>query len=127
MNITGSKRSWPSIKTISFESCDTCNPGELKITGRNYGKNTWENCIWGGLLLHCTAIDFANPCHNFVSNKDDWKDTNGNDICSNNGGMMRYFGFLPMIKYMKKNGAEKIWIASNSAILIGKPKSNCKI
>ena len=117
--ITGTLNNWSEEKTISFYSCDVTNPGKLSITG--FDNNSVEHCSWGGLLLHCTASDQTSPWHNFKTDMDHWRVENGNELCSNNEGMM---GVNPLPEFMQKlreYGAKKIWANRQKVTLIGSP------
>ena len=55
------------------DSCDQSHryePGVLTIEGWDY--QTENDCLYGGLLLHCIANDISNPWHNFVTDQTHW-------------------------------------------------------
>ena len=118
MTIKGDINNWPIEKNISFYSCDVTNPGKLKIEGVDY--NSKDHCTWGGLLLHCTASDQTSPWHGFKSDTIQWKDENGNEPCSNNGGMI-HAGMPSFMKRLRQSGAKKIWANRQKVILTGSP------
>ena len=60
------------------DSCDQSHryePSVLGIEGWDY--QTENDCLYGGLLLHCIANDISNPWHNFVTDQTHWKLSDG--------------------------------------------------
>ena len=108
---------WQAEKTITFESCDSWNPGQLSIKGEDVNKKL--NCVFGGLMLHCTASDTNSPWHNFKSDNVHWTDENGEKPCQNNDGI--YSLYHPTSKKLREKGAKKIWAPRQTVTLIGTP------
>ena len=108
---------WQAMKTITFESCDSWNPGQLSIKGEDVNKKL--NCVFGGLMLHCTASDTNSPWHNFKSDNIHWTDENGKKPCQNNVGI--YSLPQPTCSKLREKGAKKIWAPRQTVTLIGTP------
>ena len=89
------------------------------ILGTDY--NDKDNCIWGGLLLGCTASRSSSPWHNFVSDKAHWKVENGATPCQNNKGFIPVGSNIPFISALNSLGAKKIWNNNKIAIMRGSP------
>ena len=119
LKVEGQLDNWQKEKTIRFESCDRRNPGQLIIKGED--RNQEQHCIWGGLMLHCTASDANSPWHNFKSELEHWKDENGQKPCQNDGGI--YSHNNPVSEKFRKNGAKKIWAPRKKVTLTGTPES----
>ena len=116
--VQGQLNNWQKEKTISFESCDNKDPGKLTIKGKDYDSGK-DNCIWGGLLLHCKASDTTSPWNNFKSGVDHWLDENGDVPCQNDKGFSNFN--IPFIVTLKNLGAKKIWAPRQNVILTGSP------
>ena len=123
--VTGVLNNWQKENSFTFQSCDHCNPGELVIKGYDY--NSWNNCVWGGLILHCTAVDTSSPWHNFVSDTIHWKVGDGSIPCTNNGGMIPHAAGanINFIADLLAAGAKKIWSNTKQVALIGGPEPDC--
>ena len=122
MTVTGVLNDWKEENSFTFSSCDHCNPGELVIQGHDY--NGLNNCVWGGLLLHCTAVDTSSPWHNFVSDTIHWKVSDGSTPCTNSGGMIPHAAGanIDFVSDLLADGAQKIWSDKKTVKLIGKPE-----
>ena len=124
LNVTGDLSYWPSEKSISFEALND-DPGTIEIRGKDFQDccgSPVNSCVWGGLVLHCTASNTSSPWHNFVSDDIHWKDEYNNMPCENDGGMMAYGAGLDIIKYFKSVEAKKIWASRQTVTLRGTPK-----
>ena len=119
--IVGPKDDVSMAKTVNFTSCDRLNPGELTIHGSHDGSG--DNCVDGGLLLHCSANDPQSPWNNFVSDSDNWVDGEDDSTaaCQDNGTS----GFLGStssdIDDLVEKGAKKIWVDKVDVQLKGTP------
>ena len=124
--VTGVANNWQKENSFTFQSCDACEPGELVIKGKDYD-STRPNCIWGGMILHCTAVDTSSPWHNFVSDTIHWKVSDGSTPCTNSGGMIPHAAGanINFIADLLATGAKKIWSNKQEVTLIGGPKSDC--
>ena len=89
------------------------------ILGTDY-KNK-DNCIWGGLLLGCTASRSSSPWHNFISDKAHWKVENGATPCQNDKLFPVVGAEIPFISSLNSFGAKKIWNNNKIAIMRGSP------
>ena len=103
------------------DSCDQSHryePGVLTIEGWDY--QTENDCLYGGLLLHCIANDISNPWHNFVTDQTHWKVSDGSTPCTDdNGWIVRRTDTY--IKKMKDAGAIQIWSNAQTVRLVGTP------
>ena len=123
--VTGVTNNWQKENSFTFSSCDQCKPGELVIQGYDY--NGSNNCVWGGLILHCTAVDTSSPWHNFVSDTIHWKVSDGSTPCTNNAGMIPHAAAanINFIADLLATGAKKIWSNKKAVTLVGNPTRNC--
>ena len=119
--IEGAKDDVSMAKTVNFTSCDRMNAGSLTIHGTHNGSG--DNCIEGGLLLHCSASDPQSPWNNFVSDSNNWvDDEDGASPCQDEGTS----GFLGSptadIDDLVDKGAKKIWADKVNVTLKGTPQ-----
>ena len=117
--VTGLSNYWWHENSVTFQSCDYCNPGELVIKGSDI-ISTANHCVWSGLILHCTAGDTSSPWHNFVSDTIHWKVSDGSTPCTNNGGIAGAT-WINFIADLLATGAKKIWSNQIEVTLIGGP------
>jgi len=120
LSVTGDKRNWQKQNTFQFETWS--EPEDvLSIAAEDW--NNSQNCIWGGLLLHCQAKDTSSPWHNFKSSTDHWQTLDGSELCSNSDGFVshRFSGNIPFIRSLLASGSKKIWSAQKKVTLIGSP------
>ena len=67
-------RHWNSEKSISFKALND-DPGTIEIKGKDFQDccgSPVDSCVWGGLVLHCTASNTSSPWHNFASDDIHW-------------------------------------------------------
>ena len=130
----GSLSAWNQEKVFSFESCSDTSPGELEIKGLNF--ESFDQCKWGGLLLHCTASRSTSPWHNFVSDNTYWTvSSEGNAVpCQQVGEFNKYYepycfpsgtcsaaNMFNFISSLNTAGAKKIWGQKKMVTLKGSP------
>ena len=82
--------------------------------------------------MHCTASNQSSSWHNFVSDKYNWIDENGEIPCQNDEGFPQVGANIPFIASLNEAGAKKIWNHKRIATLMGSPlfargKSFCNI
>ena len=119
LEVTGNTRTHTSENSFTFESCYKSNPGVLTISGTD--SNNEKFCYWGGLILHCIADDdISNPWHNFVSDQDRWKVSDGSIPCADETSWLMN-RTEPFIVDMYNAGAKSIWANAKQVTLIGKP------
>ena len=119
----GQTDDWTAEKKVNFTACDRLNPGTLTIAG-THDETSGDNCINGGLILHCTAEDSQSPWHNFVSNDRLWVDADDDSMPCQDDGTSGFLGSLTsgsFIETLQDNGAKKIWADKTDVILIGTP------
>ena len=120
--VTGNTNLHTSENSITFESCSKLYPGALTIDGTDLNSDRF--CYWGGLLLHCIADDASNPWHNFVSDQDHWKVSDGSIPCADPASWLMNRN-EPFIVGMYNAGAKSIWANAARVSLIGKPDGSC--
>ena len=119
--VTGPLTSYQKENSFNFKACDRYKPGVLTIKGHD--TNSENNCVYGGLLLHCIANDISNPWHNFVTDQTHWKVSDGSTPCTDdNGWIVRRTDTY--IKKMKDAGAIQIWSNAQTVTLIGTPDAH---
>ena len=106
-----------SLKTVNFQYCGN-DPGALVIAGKD--NNVGNNCVAGGLILHCTANVTTTPWYNFVSNDTFWQDDSGHAPCeTSSGGVLD--GNIGFIQDLVDLGAKKIWSYQQEVTLTATP------
>ena len=92
----------------------------MTIKGK-YGLGSETNFRhYGGLMLHCQANDDSSPWHNFVTDQEHWKISDGGTPCTRENGEL-YIRKEAFMQNMKNAGAIQIWSDARDVTLIGAP------
>ena len=123
LTVTGLLSNHLKEKYFNFNSCDRYRPGVLTIKGYDINSGGYDNCVYGGLLLHCMANEVSNPWHNFVTDQTHWKVSDGSMPCTapDDNGFHFVRRDYPFIKKLKDAGASQIWSHAQSVTLVGTP------